>query len=300
MLGLSSTTSRGYPIFDPLTEGDLKEYEYKNMITGAQPSSAMNLISDDIDALDGGKATIHTKTATEWEEDETTVIKAGEFGRESDTGKIKYGNGVDVWYALPYYVTGEGEAAREALDPTNVNGDAFSMANMTETETAKVMTGEERTKLAGIAEQANKYEHPANHLPSIITQDANNRFVTDAEKSTWNAKLSTETDPTVPAWAKAETKPSYTAAEVGAAEIPKEYTATLTAAAWTGTGPYTQTVTVTGVTPTGLVLISPAPASYAAYGECGARCTAQGTDSLTFTAESVPTVALTVNVGLLG
>jgi hypothetical protein len=34
------------------------------------------------------------------------------------------------------------------------------------------------------------YTHPANHAASIITQDASNRFVTDAEKSTWNAKQS--------------------------------------------------------------------------------------------------------------
>jgi hypothetical protein len=32
------------------------------------------------------------------------------------------------------------------------------------------------------------YTHPANHAPAIITQDTNNRFVTDAEKTTWNAK----------------------------------------------------------------------------------------------------------------
>ena len=32
------------------------------------------------------------------------------------------------------------------------------------------------------------YTHPANHPPSIITQDTSNRFVTDAEKTTWNAK----------------------------------------------------------------------------------------------------------------
>jgi hypothetical protein len=32
------------------------------------------------------------------------------------------------------------------------------------------------------------YTHPINHPPSIITQDINNRFVTDAEKSTWNGK----------------------------------------------------------------------------------------------------------------
>lgn len=32
-----------------------------------------------------------------------------------------------------------------------------------------------------------RYVHPATHPPSIIVQDSNNRFVTDAEKATWNA-----------------------------------------------------------------------------------------------------------------
>ena len=32
------------------------------------------------------------------------------------------------------------------------------------------------------------YTHPANHSPGIITQDPGNRFVTDTEKATWNAK----------------------------------------------------------------------------------------------------------------
>lgn len=33
------------------------------------------------------------------------------------------------------------------------------------------------------------YVHPTNHLPNIITQDANNRFVTDSEKAIWNGKV---------------------------------------------------------------------------------------------------------------
>ncbi len=49
-------------------------------------------------------------------------------------------------------------------------------------------TTAEKSKLAGIETGANKYTHPANHPPSIITQDASNRFVTDVEKATWNAK----------------------------------------------------------------------------------------------------------------
>ncbi|GFZ32565.1 hypothetical protein CSC2_30910 [Clostridium zeae] len=32
------------------------------------------------------------------------------------------------------------------------------------------------------------YTHPANHPPSIITQDASNRFVTDTEKASWNSR----------------------------------------------------------------------------------------------------------------
>lgn len=46
----------------------------------------------------------------------------------------------------------------------------------------------EGSKLSGIESGANNYTHPANHAPSIITQDSDNRFVTDAEKSSWNAK----------------------------------------------------------------------------------------------------------------
>ena len=49
-------------------------------------------------------------------------------------------------------------------------------------------TAAEKSKLAGIAAGANAYTHPANHPANIITQDANNRFVTDAEKAAWNAK----------------------------------------------------------------------------------------------------------------
>ena len=33
-----------------------------------------------------------------------------------------------------------------------------------------------------------QYTHPTNHTPSIITQDTDNRFVTDTEKSTWTGK----------------------------------------------------------------------------------------------------------------
>ena len=60
------------------------------------------------------------------------------------------------------------------------------------TDTLKgYMTPELKKKLDGIATGANNYVHPANHPATMITQDATHRFVTDTEKTTWNAKAST-------------------------------------------------------------------------------------------------------------
>lgn len=52
-------------------------------------------------------------------------------------------------------------------------------------------TSAEKTKLQNIQENANNYIHPTNHPASIITQDANNRFVSDTQISSWNAKETT-------------------------------------------------------------------------------------------------------------
>jgi hypothetical protein len=51
-----------------------------------------------------------------------------------------------------------------------------------------LMSYTDKVKLDGIAIGANNYTHPANHAPAIISQDVDNRFVTDTEKATWNAK----------------------------------------------------------------------------------------------------------------
>ena len=51
-----------------------------------------------------------------------------------------------------------------------------------------LMSAEDKEKLDGIAEGANKYTHPSSHAASMITQDATHRFVTDTEKQTWADK----------------------------------------------------------------------------------------------------------------
>lgn len=62
----------------------------------------------------------------------------------------------------------------------------------------------------------------------------------------------------------------------------------------------TQTITVTGVTATNTVFVAPAPASAADYATAGILCTAQATDSLTFTCTTVPTNTITLSVVILG
>lgn len=62
-----------------------------------------------------------------------------------------------------------------------------------------------------------------------------------------------------------------------------------------------QTVTVTGVTADEEnchVIPTPAPASRNAYAEAGICCSVQGDGTLTFTCESVPSEAITVNVAV--
>lgn len=73
-------------------------------------------------------------------------------------------------------------------------------------------------------------------------------------------------------------------------------TATLSTSGWSNN---TQTVSVSGVTGTNTVIVSPAPASHAAYAEANVRCTAQASGKLTFTCDDVPTAELTVNVVIL-
>lgn len=61
----------------------------------------------------------------------------------------------------------------------------------------------------------------------------------------------------------------------------------------------TCTKTASGVTASNTVIVSPASASYEAYGEAQVRATAQGANQITFACTDVPSSSLTVNVAIL-
>lgn len=91
---------------------------------------------------------------------------------------------------------------------------------------------------------------------------------------------------------------SLTTAISAKADKPKSVSGTLTAAGWDSTTKK-QTVTVAGVLADETKqLIQPVPAiaSQAAYLEAGIRCTGQAANQLIFTADTAPTVDLTVYV----
>lgn len=78
--------------------------------------------------------------------------------------------------------------------------------------------------------------------------------------------------------------------------LPVSTSVTLPAAGWSSG---TQTASVAGVTAENHVIVTPAPASRDTYINSDVRCTAQGAETLTFTAASTPTVGVTVNVIVL-
>ena len=73
-------------------------------------------------------------------------------------------------------------------------------------------------------------------------------------------------------------------------------TITLTSAGWSSN---TQTVNVTGMTATGVVMVSPDPTDQSAYTSAGIICSAQAAGTLTFTCDSTPSNDIDVVVVMM-
>lgn len=71
---------------------------------------------------------------------------------------------------------------------------------------------------------------------------------------------------------------------------------TLTSSGWSSNS---QTVSVTGVTASNLVIVTPAPNSAAVWSGSGIVCSGQAAGTLTFTYEVAPTANVVVNVVIL-
>lgn len=79
--------------------------------------------------------------------------------------------------------------------------------------------------------------------------------------------------------------------------LPTAVTVTLTVAGWNNN---TQSVQVINMNTTKSVVVQANDSSRDAYSDAGIKCTAQGTNTLTFTCETLPTEAIQVNVLHMG
>lgn len=144
--------------------------------------------------------------------------------------------------------------------------------------------------------------------PGLMTSQSIKTFKTFmVQEYKWDSNsLYLEAFKTLPKWI-GDTKPTYTASEVGAAEQaavgakadkPKRVSVTLTASGWNSSAK-TQTVTVNGVlADESAQVIQPIPAiaSQSAYNAAGILATGQADNSVTFTATTVPTADLSVYI----
>ena len=98
--------------------------------------------------------------------------------------------------------------------------------------------------------------------------------------------------------AAARTALGITPANIGAV-TKATASVSLSASGWSGSGPYTQTVSASGVTASNTVIVAPVYASQEKYNDCGVGASAQASGKLTFTAQSKPSSTLSVNVLIL-
>lgn len=89
---------------------------------------------------------------------------------------------------------------------------------------------------------------------------------------------------------------SLSTSDIGAQEKHNTKIVSLTASNWSN---FTQTVSVSGVTANSTIVVTPAPASHAVYGEAGVYCSAQSNGTLTFACSETPATNLNVNVLIL-
>lgn len=112
---------------------------------------------------------------------------------------------------------------------------------------------------------------------------------TSGERIIWRTYnyVAAHTDVQNAAWTQVQTQPGAVSPTV----MP-----TLLVANWSSNS---QMITVQGVTASNNVIVSPAPASASDWASAGIICTAQSTNSLTFTCTQTPSNDITVNVAIL-
>lgn len=142
---------------------------------------------------------INNKPAADWGKDTETIWLKGEFLVESDTRKIKIGDGVNKYSALKYANITPEEVESIVAQSSHTHNNKSVLDATTSSFTTAL-----KTKLDGIAANAEvNVQSDWN-----ISDSGSDAFIKNKPTSMPASD--------VHEWAKAETKPTYTATEVGA------------------------------------------------------------------------------------
>ena len=135
----------------------LKENDYALVKTAYENNSNTNAFTDaektKLGSLTGGRHLGVFANLAALQTAYPTGV-AGDIATVTDpSGNIFYWNtDTDSW--ADSGTCNGGDVFKAIIDPTGVNGDAYTMDNMAESATKKIFTADERTKLTGIAENA--------------------------------------------------------------------------------------------------------------------------------------------------
>lgn len=147
---------------------------------------AKDFVNDDI---------ITPDLATKWDKAAETVATKATKGLMSATDKTKLdaveaeaNNYKHPTTHLPSIMI-QDPNNRFVTDVEKMNWNSKASTAVVTTTKSGLMSSADKTKLDGVATRANNYTHPATHPPTVIAQNASNRFVTDTEKLLWNGKL---------------------------------------------------------------------------------------------------------------
>lgn len=191
-----------------------------------------------------------------------------------------------------------------AVDTANIADGAVTTAKLADSAvtSAKINDGAvTQNKLSTSAIVANNIANNAVETTKI--KDANITTAKLADSAVTTAKINDAAVTTVKindsAVTSAKLASGVAVANIGYTPQSKHTTATasLTTSGWSSKK---KTVSVAGVTASNTVIVSPAPASFVHWGDCGIRCIAQGSGTLQFQYETAPTSTLTANVVILG
>lgn len=199
-------------------KGSVTNYSDLASITTKEAGDVYNVVNANGSTPDG---TNYAWTGTEWDAlggsiDLSNYVETSTFTAHTGNSAIHLTTGdVETQITSHNYITGYTETdptvpewAKQSTKPSYTASEVGALA--TGTTLDSVPDGTTR-KLSNYATQANFTAHTGNSAIHLTTGDVK----TQIEAYNYITGY-TETDPTVPEWAKASTKPAYTASEVGA------------------------------------------------------------------------------------